>query len=299
MKKNVMSLFDGMSCCQIALKELGIKVDNYYASEIDERAIQVTQHNFPKTIQIGDVRFVNTRNFKDIYILAGGSPCTDLSLAGTRGGVLCKSSKEYEKLRKSGYDFGDNQSYLIWEYIRMVKKLKPKYFILENVILSGEFKYLEDIISKELGVLPIRINSSKLSSQNRDRLYWTNIPGITQPEDKGIKCTHVIRGGYGCGIRGRKEKGDKKYKMYLTVRTDLKFNCLVTSPYSTNRVFFKNGTHRKITVREAELIQTIPPGYTNVKGISDTAKYHMIGNGWTIEVIKHLFKNLKKTKTKV
>lgn len=299
--KNVLSLFDGMSCCQIALKSLGIKVDKYYASEIEYGAIKVARHNFPKMEHIGDVRNINAKDLPDIWLLAAGSPCTDLSIAGGRKGLLgITSLEDYLKLKKKKHNFGKSQSYLFYEFLRILKEVKPKYFLLENVILKGKMKKYEKIITEALGVEPIRINSSLLSSQNRDRLYWTNIPGITIPKDKGILCTDVIPNGYGAGRRGvdrvNRKAGQSKYEIRTTVRTDFKFNCLVTCPSNTNLVYFPDGTLRTITPEEAEVIQTVPKNYTNVPGVSKSDRYKMIGNGWTIDVIKHILKPLKSKK---
>jgi site-specific DNA-cytosine methylase len=298
MKKNVLSLFDGMSCCQIALKSLGIKVDKYYASEIEYGAIRVARHNFPKMEHIGDVRNIESKDLPKIWLLAAGSPCTDLSIAGGRKGMLgITSLDDYLKLKKKKHNFGKSQSYLFYEFLRVLRELKPKYFLLENVVLKGKMKKYEKIITDSLGVEPIRINSSLVSAQNRDRLYWTNIPGITIPKDKGILCTDVIPNGYGAGRRGVKKKStDSKYEIRLTIRTDMKFNCLVTNPTNTNLVYHTDGTVRKVTVQEAEVLQTLPKGYTNVEGVTQAEKYRMIGNGWTIDVIKHLLKPLKSQK---
>lgn len=299
--KNVLSLFDGMSCCQIALKQLGIKVDNYYASEIEGSSILVTKHNFPKTNHIGDVRNITTKTLPKIWLLAGGSPCTDLSIAGGRKGMLgITCYEDYIKLKKKKHNFGKSQSYLFWEFVRVLRELKPKYFLLENVLMKGKMKKYEDVITRELGVLPVRINSSLVSAQNRDRLYWTNIPGITIPKDKGILCTDVIPNGYGAGRRGtertNRKAGQSKYEIRTTIRTDFKFNCLVTNPSNTNLVYYPDGTLRTITVEEAEVLQTVPKGYTNVSGVSKAERYRMLGNGWTIDVIKHLLKPLKSKK---
>ena len=292
--KNVLSLFDGMSCCQIALKSLGIKIDKYYASEIEYGAIKVARHNFPKMEHVGDVRNINAKDLPKIWLLAAGSPCTDLSIAGGRKGMLgITSLDEYMKLKKKKHNFGKSQSYLFYEFLRILKEVKPKYFLLENVVLKGKMKKYEKIITEALGVEPIRINSSLLTAQNRDRLYWTNIPGITIPKDKGILCTDVIPNGYGAGRRGVKGTKDSKYQIKLTIRTDMKFNCLVTNPTNTNLVYYPDGTLRKVTVQEAEVLQTLPKGYTNVEGVTQAEKYRMIGNGWTIDVIKHLLKPLK------
>lgn len=297
MMRNVLSLFDGMSGCQLALKRLKIKIDNYYASEIHQPSIKVALHNFPKTIHLGDVRDIKSSSLPSIWLLTAGSPCTELSIAGDMEGFLgITSLKEYMKLKRNKHDFGKYQSYLFWEFIRIFKETKPKYFLFENVVLKGEMKKYERIITETLGVEPININSSLLCAQNRDRLYWTNIPDVFIPEDKGILSTDVIPKAYGAGRRGTKKKGETEYTSKFTVRTDGKFNCLVKSPHQTNLLYFPNGTIRKITPEEAEMIQTIPVGYTNVEGVSDTARYGMIGNGWTDVVIQHILKPLKSKK---
>jgi len=174
---NVLSLFDGMSCGQIALNKLGIKYDKYFACEIDKYAMQVTQHNFPDTIQLGDVQFVTKETFgtHKIDLVIGGSPCQGFSFAGKQ------------------LNFEDPRSALFFEYVRLVKELKPKYFLLENVKMKKES---QDIISKYMGVEPIEINSSLVSAQTRKRLYWTNIPNVSQPEDKGVVLRDIIESGY-------------------------------------------------------------------------------------------------------
>ena len=173
---NVLSLFDGISCGQVALKRAGIEVDNYYASEIDEYAIKVTQKNFPKTIQLGSVVDIKANNLPKIDLLIGGSPCQDLS------------NYKYDRGEVKGLD-GEKSS-LFYHFVRLLREIKPKYFLLENVA-SMEQKWI-DIISKELGVKPILINSSLVCAAERKRLYWTNIPNITQPEDKNICLKDII-----------------------------------------------------------------------------------------------------------
>jgi DNA-cytosine methyltransferase len=169
---NVLSLFDGISCGQLALKKLGVSVDKYYASEIDKYAIKVTQDNFPNTIQLGDVTKISASSFNEpIDLLIGGSPCQGFSRAGFK------------------LEFKDERSKLIFEYIRLVKELKPKYFLLENVYMKQD---CIDFISQELGVEPVRINSSIFSAQKRDRLYWTNTPLKQIPEDKGVKLKDIL-----------------------------------------------------------------------------------------------------------
>lgn len=169
---NVLSLFDGMSCGQIALDRLGIKVNNYYASEIDKYAVQVTQANYPNTIQLGDVRNINSKDLPKIDLLMGGSPCQDLSFANTKGKGL-----EGER------------SNLFFEYVRLLDEVKPKFFLLENVRMKKE--NLEKI-TEILGVPPILINSSLVSAQSRQRYYWTNIPNIQQPQDRNIVLRDIL-----------------------------------------------------------------------------------------------------------
>ena len=155
---NVLSLFDGISCGQVALERAGIKIDKYYASEIDKYAIQITQKNYPNTIQLGDITMINEsvlNSLPKIDLLIGGSPCQGFSVAGKQ------------------LNFGDPRSKLFFEFVRIKEILKPKYFLLENVKMKKEY---QDVISKYLGVEPIEICSSKFSAQQRKRLYWTNIP---------------------------------------------------------------------------------------------------------------------------
>ena len=173
MKKgiNVLSLFDGLSCGSIALERAGIQVNKYFACEIDKYAIQIANKNYPGIIQLGDVLGVKGKDLPKIDLLIGGSPCQDLSFAGKGKGLE-----------------GDRSS-LFYQYVRLLKECKPKYFLLENVRMKQEY---QDIISDLLGVQPIKINSSLVSAQNRVRLYWTNIPNVTQPEDKGILLKDIL-----------------------------------------------------------------------------------------------------------
>ena len=181
---NVLSLFDGMSCGRIALERCGFKVDNYFASEIDKHAIKVAKANYPDTVHLGDVTKVQTGDNKlevttgnvteyvGIDLLIGGSPCQGFSFAG---GQLA---------------FDDPRSKLFFEYVRLLEELKPRYFLLENVPMKQEF---QDIITKMLGVKPVRINSNLVSAQNRDRLYWTNIPVKSLPENKRIYLKDILQ----------------------------------------------------------------------------------------------------------
>ena len=173
-----------MSCGQIALDQLGIPIETYYASEIDKYAIQVTQANYPNTIQVGDVTKLDPKDFADVDLIMGGSPCQGFSFAGKQ------------------LAFDDPRSALFFEFIKLLKAIKPKYFLLENVRMKKEFL---DIISQEVskcypeidfGISPILINSSLLSAQSRQRYYWTNIPNIQQPEDRGIVLRDILEDSY-------------------------------------------------------------------------------------------------------
>jgi len=279
---NILSLFDGMSCGQIALNRIGIKYDKYYASEIDKYAIQVTQHNYPNTIQLGDVMQVKGSDLPKIDLLIGGSPCQSFSTMGLYRETMGD---------KTGFD---GKSGLFWEYIRVLNEVKPKYFLLENVVMKKEW---QDIITEALGVEPIKINSSLLSHQRRNRLYWTNIPDVLQPSDLCLDFRNIIE-----------ENVDEKY--YLTdiaikrVREKQGFNlvsqkakCLFATYYKNNsnsregQIVETNNRLRRLTPNECEILQTIPLDYT--KGVSDTQRYKMVGNGWTVDVIAHILKNIK------
>ena len=281
---NVLSLFDGMSCGQIALNKLGVKYDNYYASEIDKFAIGVTKMNYPNTIHLGDVRDVKGQNLPKIDLLFGGSPCQSFSNAGKGEGF-------------------EGSSGIFWDYVRVLKEVKPKYFMLENVKMKKEW---QDIITKELGVEPIAINSSLLSGQNRPRLYWTNIPGVEQPEDKGIKLKDILEDdnlvdkqhlmtpkamAYMDGLRNGKQRWE-----YHKNPLDGKAACIVASFYKLSGLGVLDYRNlgkpcRRLTPLECERLQTVPDNYT--ESVSRTQRYKMIGNGWTVDVIAHIFSYMK------
>ena len=209
---NVLSLFDGMSCGQIALNRLGIKYNNYYAAEIDKYAIEVTKKNYPNTIHLGDVTKVKATDLEPIDLLMGGSPCQGFSFAGKQ------------------LNFDDPRSALFFEFVRLLKECKPKYFLLENVRMK---KIYQDVITEHLGVEPIMINSSLLSAQSRHRLYWTNIPNVQQPQDKGLVIKDILEDlpfddppNYLNGNFGGRTRGS----MVSSVEDD-KANCLVASMY--------------------------------------------------------------------
>lgn len=284
---NVLSLFDGMSCGQIALTNLGFKIDNYFASEIDTDAIKIAKKNFPNIIHVGDVTKVNGNELPKIDLLIGGSPCQGFSFAGKQ------------------LNFNDPRSALFFEFVRLLKETNPKYFLLENVRMKKEY---EDVITSYLGVNPITINSALVSAQNRVRLYWTNIPNVTLPEDKGILLEDLFES----------NTDEKIYTEPYYKINDKKLSYLGyvgNAPKQATKVFSTKGksvcltalgggqggktglyeipstrTCRKLTVTECERLQTVPNRYT--EGVSNTARYKMLGNGWTVDVIKHIFRNM-------
>jgi len=307
---NVLSLFDGMSCGQIALERLGVKVDNYFASEIDKHAIIETKANFPKTKHIGDIEKMKSSNLPKIDLLIGGSPCQSFSVAGNGTGF-------------------DGKSKLFWEYVRVLKEIKPKYFLLENVKMKKEWA---QVITDTLGVEPIEINSSLVSAQHRRRLYWTNIPKIEQPKDLKITLSSILckeevgekvedsfkaRNGKGVKVervnypytfyeaRTQEGKDERrrvrqltgrdttprsvKYKVFLPLRTN-KANCLVATPSQLDYIIDNNGLYRKLSMTEMMKMQTVPTDY--FKHSSERQKRKMLGNGWTVDVIAHILKNI-------
>ncbi len=191
---NVLSLFDGISCGRLALDRAGIKYKKYYASEIDKYAIAVTRYNFPDTIFVGDIRNLRGKDFEDIDLIIGGSPCQGFSFSGKRYGMSTKTKievvtlEQYLELKEQKFEF-EGQSYLFWEFVRLLEEIKPKWFLLENVPMAKKW---ENVITNTLGVEPIKINSALVSAQNRKRLYWTNIPVKGLPEDKGILLKDIL-----------------------------------------------------------------------------------------------------------
>lgn len=352
----VLSLFDGISCGKVAFERAGIKIDKYYASEIDPYAIKVSKKNHPDIIHLGDVTKWREWDipWEKIDILIGGSPCQGFSTAGKR------------------LNFEDPRSKLFFEYadiLNHIKKLNPNVkFLLENVKMKKE---CQDIISSYLGVEPIEINSALVSAQQRKRLYWTNIEGASQPEDRGILLKDILESGIGwqdkaycmtasykgatfkdtierhrktmiaeivpvdykihkgCEIKFSKDKmrqGNKagsKQGTYVYLPNCEKSNTIIAGHAKDEMVFVKvdkgfagkpiyrvsegeidindktypiklpDGDYiiRKLTPVECERLQTLPDDYT--AGISGTKRYTCLGNGWTVDVIAHIFKGLK------
>lgn len=343
--KNILSLFDGMSCGQIALNRLGIKYDKYFASEVDKNSMKVTEHNYPDTIFIGDIRNISYKNgilytsngdYKiDIDLMIGGSPCQNLSLTGKQEGLLSNDLETYLTLKKEGFEF-KGQSYLFWEYLRLLNEIDPTYFLLENVKMSKKWR---EVITENIGVEEIEINSEKVSSQHRRRLYWTNIPNIEQPIDKnitiddvaevseGIKVKfddngifkHVAKNGKNIIIENnieppftiyeaRTEEGKrerrrlrkllgrdttprgKEHKEYRINKKN-KFNCLLATKSELDYIVDKEYNYRYLTITEMEKMQTVPVGYTKI--VNERQARKMLGNGWTIDVIAHIFSFMK------
>lgn len=320
---NVLSLFDGMSCGQIALERAGIPVTNYYASEIDKYAIKVTQVNYPNTIQLGCITKHDEWELPKIDLVMGGSPCQGFSFAGKQ------------------LNFDDPRSKLFFEFVEAMNRVKPKYFLLENVKMKKEY---QNIISKMLSVEPIEINSALVSAQNRRRLYWTNISDIEQPKDKRILLKDIIEQKH---IEGhtlsdkainrinRKSYSKPKVMPDKTGTLNTKNNsgqlsvdsgttliplrvaniggggqgnrvysiagksCCLSSQSggraggSSNLIFDSESElrYRKLTPVECERLQTVPDNYTN--HVSNTQRYKILGNGWTVDVIAHIFKGLE------
>ena len=303
---NVLSLFDGMSCGHIALDRNGINVNKYYASEIDKYAVEVTKDNYPNTIHLGDVRDINASDLEKIDLLIGGSPCTDLSFAGKRRGLIADNLDNYLKLKSEGFEF-EGQSFLFWEYLRLLKEIREinpdVKFLLENVRMTEQW---EDLITLMLGVSPIRINSAKVSAQNRVRYYWTNIKGVTQPEDKGIVVSDILEDGSKKmgGVRGRYLVNGKRAEssvdstagmtiQRLEVRSDEKANCITTVKKDSVVVLDESKElYRYMTPLEYERLQTVPDNYSSC--VSDNQRKRMLGNGWTVDVIAHIFSFINK-----
>tara|TARA_R100000353_G_scaffold173768_1_gene140477 strand:+ start:531 stop:1397 length:867 start_codon:yes stop_codon:yes gene_type:complete len=282
---NVLSLFDGMSCGQLALQRANIKYDNYFASEIKKTAIKVTQHHFPKTIQLGDVKNINLKELPKIDLLIGGSPCQDFSKANTK------------QLGLQG-----EKSALFYEYLRILKELKPKYFLLENVRMK---KQSEQELNEYLGVKGLHINSQLVSYQRRPRIYWTNIPNVKIPEDRNINFQDYKEIDYEICKKYKLTKVPSHFKMWnngkgrnnelkvcSNITNENKVYCLTTrqdrSPNSGLIQF--DDFCRFLTRRELEQAQTVPVGYTNLVSINQAQD--LLGDGWTIEVIAHIFKNI-------
>ena len=286
---NVLSLFDGMSCGQIALERAGIKVNNYFASEIDKYAIKVTQKNYPKTIQIGNVVDVKGVNLPKIDLLIGGSPCQGFSVAGSK------------------LNFQDSRSKLFFEFVRLKNELKPKYFLLENVRMKDE---IANAIDELLGVKRVFIDSRDFTGHIRKRYYWTNIP-ISEIKSKEIRLSDIIedvpfdkdmdffldRTPYAPtesydGIKTINPKDSNGKQTWQRGRVyDVEGNCptICASLFDLN-ITKDHKFYRKLTVNECEKLQGVPKGYT--QSVTKGQRGKMLGNGWTVDVIVHIFNSI-------
>lgn len=299
---NILSLFDGISCGHVALDRAGIKVDNYYASEISTDAIAITQYNYPNTIQLGDITKITEEQLDSlghIDMIIGGSPCQDLS--------------GFKSVNNEGLE--GSKSCLFYHFVRILKHIQPKYFLLENVE-SMRDKW-RDLITEILGVEPIMINSDKVSAQDRKRYYWCNFP-VSQPEDKGIMLNDIIESsadiqdnywytrefkynGDNCKVQATllgKGLLDALRRCYNLNGKCCTLLCDGDGGHRVKKVY-QDGRCRKLTPLEYERLQTLPDNYTQygikngkVVTISNSKRYTAIGNSWTADVIAHLLKGI-------
>lgn len=295
----ILSLFDGISCARVALERAGIPVEDYFASEIDKYAIQISKKNYFEITQVGGVKEFDPKlDFGDsikIDLLIGGSPCQDLSIA---------------KRDRKGLD--GERSGLFWEYVRILNEVKPKYFILENV--ASMPKEAKDLISETLGVQPIMINAALVSAQQRKRLFWTNIPNVTLPEDRGILLKDILIDGIETKEKslcitatysracprdyfekssrqlikvGEFNKGGQGDRVYSIEGKSVTLSALgggrgaKTGLYETTL-----GTYRKLHPIETERLQGLPDNYT--EGVSNTQRYKCCGNAFNVDVVAHI-----------
>lgn len=257
---NVLSLFDGMSCGQLALQKAGIEVDNYFASEIDKNAIKVTQHNFPNTVQLGSIEGWRDWDLPKIDLVLAGSPCQGFSYSGKQ------------------LAFNDPRSKLYFTFEEILKEYNPKNFLLENVRMKQESL---DVISERLNVEPVKINSNLVSAQNRVRYYWSNID-FKEPDNKNITLQDIIPEAKGVWVwpRGFNKGGFIERNTCPTI---------TTSSWHLNFMWFDEGYNKyKFTAEQVEQLQTVPVGYTSQ--VSYAQRIKLLGNGWTVDVISHILR---------
>jgi DNA-cytosine methyltransferase len=303
---NVLSLFDGISCLQVALNRAGIKYDNYYASEIDKNAIECTKYHYPNTIHLGDIRDIDFTKLPKIDLIAGGPPCQDFSIAGKRKGL------------------DGRRGNLTFTFIDVIKKLKPKYWLMENVASMN--KFTENEISKYIGCFPVKVNSNLVSAQNRNRLYWlSNSKYFMLPVDKNISFLDIWEGDkpdlylkktenrlnvidylrkqkinkkFVWGVLSHFEKGDNIWLRKLHIPKDNKFST-ITKDFVHFRVVInlENEQIRQLTPLEYERLQTLPDNYTSM--LSNNQRYSTVGNGWTIDIVVHLLHTILRNEEKL
>ncbi len=283
----VLSLFDGISCGMVALERVGIPVERYVAYEIEPNAIKISKKNYPRIEHCGDVTTAKFTQYGGFDLLIGGSPCQSLSIT---------QSKTRKHL--------DGKSKLFFEFVRAKEEMHPKYFLFENVASMNEKS--KEAISYCLGCKPIFIDSADFSAQDRPRLYWTNIPVPMNYEKSQAVLHNVLQGDvdekyfYNCSFDFR--GADKKVCAILHINghdilkrvNNPNFKCQTLTTCgggNTQKKVYINGRCRKLTPLEYERLQTLPDGYT--QGVADSHRYTAIGNGWTVDVIAHILKQLK------
>lgn len=292
----VLSLFDGISCGRLALERAGFPVERYVAYEIEPNAIKISRKNWPDIEHCGDVTTADFTQYRGFDLLIGGSPCQDLS------------NYKYDRGDVRGLE-GEKSS-LFFHYVRALRECKPKYFLLENVA-SMEQKWA-DIISAELGVQPIMINSDLVSAQLRKRLYWTNIPNITQPVDLNVLLRDIVvpasrvpekywydrefeYNGDDAKVQATLLGSGLMRNMRECYNLNSKCNTLLCDGDGGNRQkkVYQDGRCRKLMPIEYERLQTLPDNYTAC--VADSRRYTAIGNAWTVDVIAHIMRGLPKT----
>jgi hypothetical protein len=292
---NVLSLFDGISVGQLAFKELGIQIDNYFASEIKPNAIKVTKLHFPDTIHIGDVTKVRYENGvlhteKGSYevkidMIIGGSPCQDFS-----------------PLKVMGLGLDGDKSKLFYEYLRIVQEINPTYFFLENVKMKKDSEWQ---LNKHLNIQGLHVNSNLVSYQNRPRIYWTTIPGVTIPEDRNINFQDYKDTDYDYCKQFKVNRTTSRERMWnngngnnnisscANVTNSRKVYCVTRKQDrapNSGLIEFEDFC-RYLTRKEIEQAQTLPIGYTDC--LSYNQMQDVCGDSWTLEVIKHFFSFIK------
>lgn len=275
---DVLSLFDGISCAQIALERAGFNIGNYYASEIDKTSIKVTMSNYPKTIQLGDVNNIDFKKLGGIDFLCGGSPCQDIS-----------------NLNKNKKGLDGSKSKLFYKFLEAKEIINPKWWLLENVQGTDT-----NVITKKLKKKPLRLDSNLVTPQNRNRLYWTNIPVNSLPIKTKLKLKDILepvvnKKYYQTDAWNKWWVANKEFqlsKSYSTLNAD-KAGCLTARMYASwNGNFIQDEFGiRRLTTVECERLQTIPDGYT--KSISDIAAYKALGDCWTVDIIVHILRHIK------
>lgn len=287
----VLSLFDGISCGMVALERVDIPVERYVAYEIEPNAIKISKKNYPQIEQCGDVFAADFTKYKGFDILIGGSPCTKWSIAQ-------KSTD-----RETTPDGIGGQ--LFMQFVRAWIQSECKYFLYENNYSIHE--NIKSFISEQLGVQPIMINSSLVSAQTRKRCYWTNIPNVVVPEDKKILLKDILESGQVdrdkalclarryAGFNGSQSYLCRRYFGKSFGQAVFEGNIEAIKTQWKNNPYFESDEKniRQMTVKECERLQTLPDDYTNAEGVSTQMRYEAIGNGWTVDVIAHIFKGLK------